>query len=185
MAQTKDEERANGAWIRQLSDAHERALIQLSELETSHANPRSVFAKRQSHRNLHAAVLNYYDLLRPYRSEVDADLWEKRSHTVRNTEIGDVELRLGRADDGEEYSLSNEWRMRYETELVESEDHMEGRKQEAREQRIFLPPAGARVVYGWLNDALYNLGFAAEPKQTVPTYGFLEVEDEDGMEVEQ
>lgn len=163
MSKTEDQEASGTSWTRQLADAHENTLIHLSELETKKIDPKTIRGDMPAQRYLHAAVLNYYDLLRPFRAEVNEKLWAKRVYVVTGTEMGDLEIRLDSPPNSDElYSLSSNWRMRYESKRQIEESHMFGEEQRTEDVRVFLPPIACREVYDWLNDVLHDLGFTAK-----------------------
>jgi hypothetical protein len=135
----------------------------MSNLETQDFSPKTISGQKRAQRLLHAAVLNYYDLLRPFRTEVREELWAKREYVVSGTELGELTIRLDSPPKSDRlYSLSSEWRMRYESKQEVEESHMFGKQVQSNNVRVFLPPVASREVYDWLNDVLHDLGFTAE-----------------------
>ena len=136
MSYKDDEKLGHSNWVRQLAKSQQSVLQNLSAVEVNGGDPTSVFANSEDHRRLHAATLNYYELVHPFRRKVE-DIWCK-SYQFQ-TEIGPVEISLQDLSD---------WRMRYVEVKNKNTDPVEGDSQSSENRRLWLPVLACAKLLG-------------------------------------
>lgn len=123
-------------------------------------------------RGLHAATLEYWTEVKPYRSRV-MNKWEDPVAKIPHPRPGEWETQYQRFNQefdqrGVDYStaeitlkeLGQNWRFQN---IVLACRHDEGVT--TRQEKIYLPPVACRAIYEELNDILEELGLSAEVRE--------------------
>lgn len=166
-----DSERAHTNWVKSLNEAQlscRKALKQETvDVSDSHralwpAVPREQMTREhQTVAQCHAAVLDYAELIRPFKNRC-ADKWTESlfvEHQFPDDDTLPVVL-----------SEIESWSDRLYTERVGEEHELTGRKKRHRLRRVHIPSSYSRAFYNQLNECRERLQLAAEiENRTYPT----------------
>lgn len=138
-------------WMRLLSHTMQTTIGSLSEVEVSGVSPTTVTDTTDSHRRLHASILNLHSLLEPFSDNLGTVWDDVRKYP---TELGTVVV----AHD----TLAEDWRFRYYTREKQTTDVVSGGQRVDEQMRVWLPPAACADLYQDCNKAMKKLQLAAE-----------------------
>jgi len=170
-ASQDDTQRAHTNWVKSLNEAQLscRKALKQETVDVSDSNralwpavPREAMTREhQTVAQCHAAVLDYAELIRPFKNRC-AGKWTQELYHPHEFPDGDtLDIVLSEIES---------WSDRLYTERVGEEHELTGRKKQQKLRRVHIPSSYSRAFYNQLNDCRERLQLAADlENRTFPT----------------
>lgn len=200
MTDDEDSSHAHAQWVRSLAEARQNAREQKYHLERGgRVDPTDCIGAGKTHREFHAAILDYHDHVAALVDAKDGarELWEKtitRADMLRAEGQDETELQeqpvtvplpvqsggdvVFRDQPLKLYGFDEVFGLRTVEFKQEVFDARRGRVEKTVSRKVWMPPKAGAAAYRMLDRVVEELGLAAYIETELPTFGFVELDEE-------